>query len=70
MINISNINAETFAQYDNQIGDNQCTKEELNLFAYDLVATKNNYYNYKKMYKVARPLKLSIVSTLKCTLLN
>ena len=33
----SNINPKTFAQYDNQIMDNQCTKEELNLPAYDLV---------------------------------
>ena len=31
IINSSNINPMTFAQYDHQITDNQCTKEELNL---------------------------------------
>ena len=38
MINSSNINPKTSFQYDHQITDNQCTKEELNLPAYDLVA--------------------------------
>ena len=38
MINRSNINPKTFAQYDHQITENQCTKEELNLYGYDLVA--------------------------------
>ena len=37
MINSSNINPKTFAQFDHQIMDNQCTKEELNLPGYDLV---------------------------------
>ena len=37
MINGSNINPKTLAQYDHQITDNQCTKEELNLPDYDLV---------------------------------
>ena len=31
MINSNNINPKTFAQYDHQITDNQCTKVELNL---------------------------------------
>ena len=38
IINSSNINPKTFAQYDHQIIDNQCTKEELNLPGNDLVA--------------------------------
>ena len=33
-----NIDPKTFVQYDHQITDNQCTKEELNLPGYDLVA--------------------------------
>ena len=37
MINSSNINLKVFAQYDHQITDNQCTKEELSLSGYDLV---------------------------------
>ena len=37
MINSSNINPKTFAQYDHQVRDNQCTEEELNLTGYDLV---------------------------------
>ena len=31
MINSNNMNPKTFAQYDHQITDNQCTKEECNL---------------------------------------
>ena len=38
MINSSNINPKNFAQYDHQITDNQCIKEELSLPGYDLVA--------------------------------
>ena len=37
MINSSNINPKAFAQYDHQITDIQCTKEEFNLPGYDLV---------------------------------
>ena len=40
MINSSNINPKTFPHYDHQITDNQCTKEELNLSGYDLIAEK------------------------------
>ena len=40
MINSSNINPKAFAQYDHQITDNQCTKEELNPPVYDLVTEK------------------------------
>ena len=36
MINSSNINPKAFAQYDHQITDNQCNKEELNPSCYDL----------------------------------
>ena len=38
MIHSSNIHPKTFAQYDHEITDNQCTKEEFNLPGYDLVA--------------------------------
>ena len=37
MINSSNINPKIFAQYDQQITDNQYTKEEFNLHHYYLV---------------------------------
>ena len=37
-INSSDIYPKTFVQYGYQITDNQCTKEELNLPGYDLVA--------------------------------
>ena len=37
MINSSHINPKAFAQYDHQITDNQCTKEEFNLPGYELV---------------------------------
>ena len=40
MINSSNINPKTFAQYDHQITDNQCTKEGLKLPGCDLVTEK------------------------------
>ena len=43
MINSSNIYRKTFAQYDHQITDNQCTKEDLNLPGYDLVAEQRKY---------------------------
>ena len=42
MINSNNINPKTFAQYDHQITDNQCTKEELNLHGCDSVAEETN----------------------------
>ena len=47
MINSSNINPKTFAQYGHQITDNQCMKEELDLSGYNLVAEQmmKNYYN-------------------------
>ena len=35
MINNSNINPKIFAQYDDQITNNQYTKEELNLPGFD-----------------------------------
>ena len=38
MINSRNINPNTVAQYDHQIRDNQCTKEELNLSGCKLIA--------------------------------
>ena len=50
IINRSNINPKTFAQYGHQITDNQCTKEELDLPGYDLVAEMQmikKYYNKK-----------------------
>ena len=37
MINSSNINSKTFVQYDHQVTDIQCTKEEFNLPGYELV---------------------------------
>ena len=37
MINYGNINPKVFAQYDNQVTDNQCTKEEFTLPGYNLV---------------------------------
>ena len=43
IINSSNINPQTFAQYDHQLTDNRCTKEELNLPGYDLVTKQTNY---------------------------
>ena len=46
MINSSNINPKAFAQYDHQITDNQCTKEELNLLGYDLVTEQTRIKNY------------------------
>ena len=45
MINNSNIYHKTFVQYDHQITDNQCTKEELNLSGYDLVTEKERIKN-------------------------
>ena len=45
MINSSDITYKTFAQYDHQITDNQCTKEELNIHGYDLV-TEQSIKNY------------------------
>ena len=41
MINSSNIYPKTFAQYNHQITDNQCTKEELTLPGYLLAETKD-----------------------------
>ena len=38
MFTSSNNNPETFAQCNHKITDNQCTKGELNLPGYDLVA--------------------------------
>ena len=46
MINSSNINPKSFAQYDHQITDNQYTKEEFNLPCYDLVINKQRIKNY------------------------
>ena len=66
MLNSSNIFSKTVAQYDHLITDNQCTKEELDLSGYDLVTEKTKdkeLLKQKKNYKVANPLKLSIVST-------
>ena len=40
IINSNNINPKTFAQYDQQVTDNQCTKVELKQSGYDLVAEK------------------------------
>ena len=45
MINSSNINPKAFAQYDHQITDNQCTKEDLSLPGYDLL-TEQSIKNY------------------------
>ena len=38
MTNNINISSKIFYQHNHQITDNQCTKEELNLLGYDLVA--------------------------------
>ena len=43
MINSSSINPKTVAQYYHHITDNQCTKEELNLHNYDLVAEETKH---------------------------
>ena len=45
MINSSNINPNTFTQYDHLTIDNEFTKEELSLPGYDLVTEQriNNY---------------------------
>ena len=52
MINISNISPKTFAQYDHQITDNQCTKEEFNLPGYDLVAEQTKDKELLKIKEV------------------
>ena len=46
MINSSNINPKTFAQYDHQITNIQCTKEELNFPSYYSVAELTRIKKY------------------------
>ena len=53
MINSSNINLKAFTQYDHQITDNQCTKEELNLPGHDLVTEQTNN---KELLKIKEEL--------------
>ena len=54
MINSSNINPKTFAQYDYQITDNQCTKEELKLAWLDLVTEQTKD---EELFKIREELQ-------------
>ena len=54
MINDSNNNPKIFAQYDHQVTNNQCTKEELNLHGNDLVTEKTKG---KELLKIKEKLK-------------
>ena len=55
MFNSTNINPKRFAEYDHQITDNHCTKEELNLPGYNWVAEKKT--NDKGLLKLKEELQ-------------
>ena len=57
VVNSSNINSKTSAQYDHEITDSQCTKEEL--IGYDLVAEQTKD---KELLKLKEELQSSKVS--------
>ena len=57
MINSSNINLKTFAQYDHQITDNLHTKEELNLPCYDVVAEQTEQTKDKEILQLKEELQ-------------
>ena len=70
MINSSNINPKTLAQYNHQITDNQYTKEALNLSGYDLVTEQTKDKELLKLKEKLKSGKASQVINSKYILLD
>ena len=70
MINSSNINPKVFSQYDHQIRDNQCTKEELYLPGYDLVTEQTKDKEILKLKEELQSGKMSQAINSKYILLD
>ena len=70
MTKSNNINPKTFAQYGHHITDNQCTKEELNLPDYDLVAEQTEGKELLKLKEKLQSGKASQAFNFKSILLD